>query len=179
MAQRSTGRSGKSINEHYDANRVGELLRDPYIPAKGFPEPTICPVCNAVYQKKHWHFNDKLLAEAKNNKDTQYHKCPADRKIEDKYAMGKVLLSGSFITEHMDEMMNIIKSEERRAKENNPLDRLILVEKKDGGIYAETTSDALAMRIGHHLKEAYKGGEENFKFRRGDKFVEIDWHKDI
>ncbi|MFH1709873.1 MAG: BCAM0308 family protein [bacterium] len=178
MAHNSVS-GGKNFNEHYNANRVGELLRDPYITAKGLPEPSICPACNAVYHRKHWRFNDKLLAEAKKNKDVQYHKCPADRKIEDKYAMGKVSLTGSFVTEHMDELMNVIKSEERRAKENNPLDRLIFVDKRNGGIYAETTSDALAMRIGHHLKEAYKGGEENFKFRRGDKFVEIDWSRDL
>ena len=169
------GREGRS---HFEDFRGGNLP-DPYISSKGLPEPTICPICSAVYHKKRWTFDSKLLAEAKKNKNVTYNKCPADRKIEDRYAMGKVLLSGSFIMEHMDELMNIIKSEERRAKENNPLDRLIFVEKRNGGIYAETTSDALAMRIGHHLKQAYKGGEENFKFRRGDKFVEIDWHKDI
>ena len=170
---------GKMFNEHYNSNRSGELLRDPYITAKGFPEPNICPVCNAVYHKKHWSFDPELLAGARRDKNAKSIKCPACRKIEDKYAMGKVLLSGSFVAEHMDELMNIIKSEERRAKENNPLDRLILMEKRNGGIYAETTSDALAMRIGHHLKEAYKGGDEDFKFRHGDKFVEIDWHKDL
>ncbi len=179
MAHRSNSSGGKTHNEHYKANRTGEVLRDPYVPVKGFSEPTVCPVCNAVYHKKHWNFDANLLAEAKKNPELKYHKCPADRKIEDKYAMGKVLLTGGFVVEHLDELISVIKSEERRAIENNPMDRLILVEKRNGGIYAETTSDALAMRIGHHLKEAYKGGKEDFKFRRGDKFVEIDWHKDI
>lgn len=169
---------GNQRSSHTEAYREGNLP-DPYISAKGLPEPTICPVCNAVYHKKHWRFNEQLLAESKNNPNVQYAKCPADRKIEDKYAMGKVFLSGGFINEHMDELISIIKHEEREAKENNPLDRIMLLEKKNGGIYVETTSDALATRIGHHLKKSYKGGDENFKFRRGDKFVEIDWHKEI
>jgi len=164
--------------EHYNSGRTGQRIRDPYIPLKGFPEPTICPVCGAVYHKKRWTFDEALLKEYKKNKDVQYHKCPADKKIEDRYAMGKVILTGSFVDDHFDELMNVIKGEEKRAKENNPLDRLILVEKRDGGIYAETTSDALAMRIGHHLKEAYKCNEEEFDFRLGDKFVEIKWNRE-
>jgi len=180
MAHRSMDKGGRTLfNENNSYDKVGDFLRDPYIPRKGFPEPTICPTCNAVYHHKHWHFDPKLLDEAKKNKNVKYHKCPADRKIEDKYAMGKVFLSGSFVTEHTEELINIIKSEERRAKENNPLDRLIFIDKRDGGIYAETTSDALAMRIGHHIKESFKGGKEDFNFRSGDKFVEVFWHKDI
>lgn len=180
MGQRSdSGGGNKSHSEHYEATRNGEHLRDPYILPNAFSENNICPVCNAVYHKKHWSFDPSLVHEARKDKNAKADKCPACRKVEDKYAMGKVFLSGSFINEHVDELINIIKSEERRAKENNPLDRLILIEKRDGNIYAETTSDALAMRIGHHLKESYKGGDENFKFRRGDKFVEVHWQREI
>lgn len=168
---------GRESRSHFEDFRGGNLP-DPYISAKGLPEPTICPACSAVYHKKHWTFDEKLLLDAKKNKNVHYQKCPADRKIEDKYAMGKVILSGNFINEHMDELINVIKSEERRAMSVNPLDRLILVEKRNGGLYAETTSNALATRIGHHLKRSYKGSDEDFKFRLGDKFVEIHWHRD-
>jgi hypothetical protein len=168
---------GKETRSHFEDYRGGNLP-DPYISGKGLPEPTICPTCEAVYHKKHWRFDKALLTEAKKNPKVHFQKCPADRKIEDHYAMGKVLLSGAFINEHLEELVNIVKSEERMAKENNPLDRLMLVEKRNGGLYVETTSDALATRIGHHLKKSYKGGDEDFKFRLGDKFVEIHWHRD-
>jgi hypothetical protein len=161
--------------EHYESGRTGQQLRDPYIPQKGYEEHTLCPVCNAIYHKKRWVFDPKLLKELKKNKDFITHICPADKKIKDKYAMGKVYLSGAFIDEHTDEIIKVIKNEEKKAKENNPLDRLISLQKQDGSIYAETTSDALAMRIGHHLKKSYKGSSEEFKFRQGDKFVEIRW----
>ena len=176
MAKNPLG-AAKNIR-HYAQMRTGRI-HDPYANDKGFSEPTICPVCNAVYHKKRWSFNDKLLAESKKDKNVRYHKCPADRKIEDNYAMGKVSLTGGFIDEHMDELIHVIKSEERRAVENNPMDRLMKIEKKNSGIYVETTSDTLAMRIGHHLKESYKGGDEEFKFRSGDKFVEVLWHRDM
>jgi hypothetical protein len=168
----------RSYSEHYDHDRTGRRVHDPYISDKAFPEPTVCPVCNAVYHKRRWVFDEKLLAEVKKDKTTQFHKCPADKKIEDHYAMGKIRLSGNFVLTHMDEIINSLKGEEIRAKENNPLDRFILLEKTQDKIYAETTSDALAMRIAHHLKNAFKIADEEFKFRSGDKFVEIDWHKD-
>jgi hypothetical protein len=88
--------------------------------------------------------------------------------------MGVVHLTGNFVTEHMEEIINLIKSEEKRAEEKNPLERLITVEKKDGGIYAETTSDSLALRIGRVLSRAYKG-HHDYKFRLGDKYVLVEW----
>jgi hypothetical protein len=178
MGHDNTKGQNPSHTDHHTSGRTGNVLHDPYISKEGYPEPTVCPTCNASYHRKHWSFDKSLLATAKNDKTVQYHKCPACKKIEDKYAMGKVRLTGAFVATHMEELKNVIKSEERMAKENNPLDRLMVLDTSDGNIYAETTSDALAMRIGHHLKNAYKGTEEAFKFRTGEKFVEVDWHKD-
>jgi hypothetical protein len=178
MGHDQTKSKGHGSSTHNILNRIGNVVHDPYIPKEGFPEPAMCPVCNATYHKKHWSFDANQRLDVLKDKATQKHICPACKKIQDKYAMGKVFLSGSFVNEHVDELISIINSEERHAKEKNPLDRLMSVEKKNNGIYVETTSDALAMRIGHHLKNAYKGSDEEFKFRAGDKFVEIDWHRD-
>jgi NMD protein affecting ribosome stability and mRNA decay len=153
-------------------------LRDPYIPVKGWPEPTICPRCEALYAKKRWQFSDKLLLAAKNNRETEYHKCPACHKIEDGYPMGIINLSGPFVAEHREELVSMLKSEERRAMQKNPLERFIKIEKRNGGLYAETTSDALALRVGHLLTRAYKGKHE-YHWRSGDKYVEIDWRREL
>jgi hypothetical protein len=178
MGHDSTKGQNKPNTDHHSSGRSGNVIHDPYIPQAGYPEPTICPVCNASYHHKHWSFDAAQLATAKSDKSVQMHTCPACKKIHDKYAMGKIRLTGAFVTSHIEELSNVIKKEERMAKENNPLDRLMLLDTTDGNIYAETTSDALAMRIGHHLKNAYKCGDEAFKFRTGEKFVEVDWHKE-
>ncbi|MFC1767373.1 BCAM0308 family protein [Candidatus Margulisiibacteriota bacterium] len=170
------GPHGREKGVRYEQIRRGGIP-DPYIPSKGHKEPTVCPVCKVVYHKKRWLWDDKLLKTAKADKDVSYTKCPACRKIEDKFALGKVYLSGSFVLEHFEELINLLKSEERHAMEKNPLERLMKLEKNGDGIYAETTSDALAMRIGHVLQRAYKG-DEDFNFRAGDKFLEIKWHRD-
>ena len=87
---------------------------------------------------------------------------------------GIVNISGDFVAEHFEELVNLVKAEERRATEKNPHEHLIKVEKVDGGIKIETTSDALALRIGRLLNKSYKG-RTDFKFRYSDKYVIVDW----
>lgn len=166
------GPQGREKGVFYEQER--NRLPDPYISAKAYKEPTLCPTCKLVYVKQRWHKNDaeaKLLSE---KKDVFTHKCPACRKIEDNYPMGVVNISGDFVAEHFEDLVNLVKAEERRAAEKNPLERLMKVDKVDGGIKVETTSDALALRIGRLLNKSYKGSTD-FKFRYGDKYVIVDW----
>jgi len=154
-----------------------EKLHDPYITEKALKEPTICPVCSAIYHKKRWQFDKKMLAELKLSKKYTSQKCPADRKIEDNYPMGIINLSGSFVAEHRDELVNLIKSEERHALEKNPLEKIMSIKTTKDGIQVETTSETLALRIGRILTRAYKGKHE-YSFSYGDKYVTIEWRRD-
>ncbi len=152
-------------------------LKDPYIPFKGWKEPTVCPICSALYLKKRWQFNDNLLYDLKQKKEIFSHKCPACRKIEDNYPMGIIDISGKFVSEHRDELVNLIRSEERHAKEKNPLERIMKMEKKNGGIHVEVTCESLALRIARILKRAYKG-EHEYSLSDGDKYITIVWRRD-
>jgi len=162
---------------HYESFREGKIT-DPYLSAKGMKEPNICPTCLAIYHKKRWAFDPKMLATLKKSKEFSSHKCPACRKIEDKFVMGIVNISGTFAAEHADEILRLVKAEEKRALEKNPLERLISISNKKGLICLETTSDTLALRIGKALKRTYKGKHE-YDFRYGDKHVEVDWSRDL
>ncbi|MBU1767991.1 MAG: hypothetical protein KJ648_07805 [Candidatus Omnitrophica bacterium] len=167
------GPIGREKGVFYEQER--NRLPDPYISSKNhFPEPTVCPTCKLVYAKQHWHKNDGEATLLLNDKKTHKTKCPACRKIEDNYPMGVVNISGDFVSEHFEELVNLVKAEERRALEKNPLERLMKVDKVDGGIHVETTSEALALRIGRMLSKSYKGNTD-FKFRYGDKYVIVDW----
>lgn len=104
-------------------------------------------------------------------------KCPACRKIEDRYPMGVITISGDFTSEHREEIVNLIRNEERRAMEKNPLERIITLEHRDGGLYVETTSDALALIVGRILCRAYKG-KSDYHFRYGDKYVTVEWKRE-
>lgn len=156
----------------FQSGRQG--IDDPYIPKKGLKEPTVCPSCHAIYHKKRWFFDDGMYHDLKKTKGVNWQKCPADRKIEDHYPMGVVKLYGPFVNEHRDEIINLIRSEERHAMEKNPLERLMRVERRDTGLNVETTTDGLALRIGRVLSRAYKGKAE-FDWKYSDKSVLVQW----
>lgn len=151
-------------------------LADPYMPTKGGPEPASCPNCHAVYYKKGWTLDPKALADAKRNPMTISVKCPACRKIEDNYPLGVVHLAGDFVFEHEDEIRGLIKNDEKRARERNPLERIMKIEKKSKELYIETTTDDLALRIGRTLCRAYKGSEV-LHSRYADKYVIVNWNR--
>jgi hypothetical protein len=90
---------------------------------------------------------------------------------------GTIKITGTFIVDHEADILNLIKHEGKLAVERNNNIRISKVEKTGNGILVETTSHNLAMRIGKALHRAYKG-EFQFKFREGEKFVEVDWKRD-
>ncbi|OGB90554.1 hypothetical protein A2625_03295 [candidate division WOR-1 bacterium RIFCSPHIGHO2_01_FULL_53_15] len=90
---------------------------------------------------------------------------------------GRLKLSGAFLLDHEEELVNLIKHEGRLAEQKNPLHKVSKIEKVNGGIEAEVTDHNLAMHIGKALSHAYKG-EHKYKFREGEKYVEVDWRRD-
>jgi len=160
----------------YDEFREREAFKDPYIKKEGLQEPSICTKCGAVYYKKRWTLDLKTKEKFSEKK---FHKtlCPADAKIKDRYFMGVVNISGSLLSDYKQQIMKTIYNEEERAKTKDPLERIVsLMDNKDS-IRIETTTDSLALRIGRILSDSFKN-EKNpaeYKFRYGDKYVEVDW----
>jgi hypothetical protein len=89
---------------------------------------------------------------------------------------GLVRLSGSFLLDHEEDLVNLIKHEGRLAEEKNPLHKVSSLAKVDGTIVAQTTDHNLAMKIGKALSHAYKG-EHRYKFGNNEKFIEVDWER--
>ncbi|MBN3032781.1 MAG: hypothetical protein JW873_01660 [Candidatus Saganbacteria bacterium] len=96
----------------------------------------------------------------------------------DKIEQGGLLrLSGAFLLDHADELVNLIKHEGRLAEERNPAHKIIGIDQADGGIVATISDHNLALHIGKRLEHAYKGKHE-FKFLKGEKYVEVLWRRD-
>jgi len=152
-------------------------LDDPYIDGVEYHDPNVCPSCGVVYNKKQWQFIDIKQIQLDKGNYIGNAKCPACRKIEDHYPMGLVELSGKFIDGHKEEILNLVKNEEEREKEKNPLGRIMSIEDKDGKIYIETTNEALALRIGRAVFKAFKG-EIEYKFSETQKLVRVLWRRD-
>jgi NMD protein affecting ribosome stability and mRNA decay len=107
----------------------------------------------------------------------EQHKCPACRKEEDHYVMGIVYISGDFFNQRRDEIVNMLKNEEEKEVDHNPLDRIMgIVEDKDG-VRVETTSESLAVHLGRMLYHSY-GGDVEYKFSDEQKLARVFWHRE-
>lgn len=148
-------------------------LDDPYLRRKSYKEPTLCPRCGLVYRRRRWQrmddFDPKLAVER--------HKCPACRKEEDHYVMGIVYITGSFFGVRRDEIMNMLRNEEKKEVGHNPLDRIIGIHEEKDGVRIETTSENLAIHMGRMLYHSY-GGDVEYKFSDTQKLARVFWHRE-
>ncbi|KPJ50551.1 hypothetical protein AMJ40_02515 [candidate division TA06 bacterium DG_26] len=161
----------------YIRRGVKPHLDDPYLRRSAYKEPTVCPTCKLIYHNKRWFWDSKLVKKLE-KEGAHYQKCPACRKIHDRYPMGILHLSGGFIRAHREDILRLLKNEEKRAMDKNPLERMISIKENDEGlITVETTSESLALRMGRVLTRAYSGDVE-YKFSDTQKLVRIEWRRD-
>ncbi|MBW6504386.1 hypothetical protein K0B90_08935 [bacterium] len=102
--------------------------------------------------------------------------CPACRKIADGFPSGVVTLHGGFLRTHRDEILAIVRNEERRARETNPLERIMAIREADGSVEVLTTDEKLAQRIGREIRKAYQG-TVSFKWSEDANLVRVNWSR--
>jgi NMD protein affecting ribosome stability and mRNA decay len=149
---------------------------DPYILKMGNSEIAVCKSCRAIYQNKRWYLDDELYHEKAERKGTAKILCPACRKIKDRFPGGIVRLKGEFLNSHREEIMNLIKNEEHRAKGFNPLERIMEITKIKKGLEITTTNEKLAQRIAKSLERAYQGSVD-YKWSNGTKLLRAEWER--
>ena len=74
------------------------------------------------------------------------------------------------------EFVRILRNEEERAREKNPLERIMRLEEANGNWKLETTTEKLAQRLGRSIKKA-RGGKIAYKWGHNNKFVRVIWDK--
>lgn len=147
---------------------------DPYLPKVAPGEIAVCEGCHAIYQRRHWYFNEDEFRRLAGQSATRPVQCPACRKIKHNYPAGEVTLHGSFAEEHRAEVLNRIRNEEERAKGLNPLERIVELTEQDGVIRVTTTNEKLAQRIGRALHRAYQGIVK-YKWSQDTKYLRVEW----
>lgn len=170
MSTKSPGRG----NIH--ARRNLAESSDPYLPDLDSSQVAACTECHAVYQRRHWFFDEDAYFRETMQPETRMVLCPACQKIRDRYAEGQVTLrTGAFLSAHKDEILHLIRNEEARAKGFNPLERIIEMTESSQGIVVTTTNEKLAQRIGRAVKSAYQG---HTTYRWSDpKFLSVEWER--
>ncbi|MDY0270064.1 BCAM0308 family protein [Trichloromonas sp.] len=130
---------------------------DPYLAEEGLKDPSLCRICGAVYHNKRWTFDPETYARLEASGEANWVTCPACRKKAEGYAEGVVVLRGDYLWEHEDEIYNLLKNEEARAMDKNPLERIIRMARENGDLVIETTEEKLAEHFGRALHKAHQG----------------------
>jgi NMD protein affecting ribosome stability and mRNA decay len=153
-----------------------DRTKDPYIPRKGAHDVGVCPECHAISRKKRWHLNEAEYASLART-GAVLRRCPACRKIADGFPSGVVTLRGGFLRTHRDEILAIVRNEERRARDTNPLERIMAIRERDGSVEVLTTDEKLAQRIGREIRKAYHG-TASYKWSEDASLLRVDWSRD-
>lgn len=145
-------------------------------------EPSVCERCGAVYVDRHWVAKGRIAGAGANKhkhwRPANLTVCPGCRQIEEGVSGGYVSLSGAFLKTHREEIERLLRNEEQRAKEDNPLSVVIKwVQKDDEQLRIETTTEHLAQRFGRALEKAFKG-EVRYDFSHENKVARVHWHRD-
>lgn len=148
-------------------------LKDPYLTRKSYKEPTLCPCCGLVYKHRRWQRMSDFDPELAKGR----HKCPACRKEEDHYIMGIVYITGDFFNQRRDEIINMLRNEEKKEVDHNPLDKIMAIVENENDVRIETTSENLAVHLGRMLYHSY-GGNVEYKFSDEQKLARVYWHRE-
>ncbi len=144
-----------------------EREHDAYKIKGKLPEPTICPLCSAVFHEGRWQWRQPPA-------DAHREICPACHRIHDHYPAGFVTLRGEFFHAHRDEIMHLVYNQEKRERAEHPLKRIMAVEEKDDTTLVTTTDIHLARGIGEALHHAYQG-ELDFHYNPEENLLRVSW----
>jgi NMD protein affecting ribosome stability and mRNA decay len=153
-----------------------DRTRDPYIPRKGPLAVGVCPECHAISRKKRWYVDEAEYVSLVRT-GAVLRRCPACRKIADGFPSGVVTLRGGFLRTHRDEILTIVRNEERRARGTNPLERIMAIREGDGSVEILTTDEKLAQRVGREIRKAYQGSV-SYKWSEDANLVRVNWSRD-
>lgn len=170
-------RGRKRYNTAY--KKEADVKRDVYL-FKRCPKGLLsCRSCGAVYYRRRWTLEPpaeiRKRVELGDGVSITY--CPACQKIRDHYWLGVVQISG-VDSQEKRELFKLLRNEETRAREKNPLERIVRIANEDGGLRVETTTEKLAQRLGRCLHKA-RGGKIVYKWSHKNKFARVIWGKEI
>jgi len=165
MGTQSTPAGFRQIPRH--DGLFQEREHDAYKTKGKLPEPTVCPQCGAVFHEGRWQWRQAPA-------DAHQQTCPACHRLHDQYPAGFVTLQGEFFRAHRDEIMHLVHNQEKRARAEHPLKRIMAVEEKDGATLVTTTDIHLARGIGEALHHAYQG-QLNYHYNPEENLLRVSW----
>ncbi|NLV23496.1 MAG: ATPase [Deltaproteobacteria bacterium] len=150
---------GQSVQKFGIGDKHGRVERseDPFIAEEGMPETAVCPDCHARYEHKRWTLDEEVAGQLPREEGAARVLCPACRKIAGDYAEGIVILRGAYLWKHEEEIRHLIHNEETRARDKNPLQRIISMARQGDSLVIRTTEQKLAEHFGRAVHKAQQG----------------------
>jgi len=150
---------------------------DPFTPDAALPGIQTCRRCHAVYRNRSWTLDEQEYEQAVQQ---EHHPttCPACLKTDQHYAEGVVTLTGAYLWEHEEQILNLIRNEEHRALEKNPLERILRLQREGESLIIETTDIKLAEHLGRAIHKAHRG-ELHFSWAGSPAVGRIQWQRSL
>jgi len=153
--------------------RIGGGSPNPYHEDRKYPEPTECPRCHLIYRNGRW----QQAGEATNlQRKAHSSHCPACRREIDRLPSGLLYLSGTYLDQHREEILNIASNQSQSAAQQRPLQRIMWIEKGTDNTEIATTDSHLATRIGKAIEAACKGSLV-IKHAHETQLVRVYWER--
>ncbi len=145
-------------------------IHDPYQLREKLAEPCVCSDCGAVYHQGRWQWSvaPEHAAQVR---------CAACQRIHDHLPAGYVTLEGHFITQHHDEILQLIHHVEENEKREHPLQRIMALEQLPESLLVTTTDIHLARGIGEALHHAYQG-DLDFHYNKEEYLLRVRWRRE-
>jgi|SRR3989344_5017089 len=132
-----------------------------------------CGECKAVYYKKSWHHSLLGLKSVKEDSAVSFRRCPACEMIKAHQFEGRIRITG--VPDNlMAELLNLIKGFGERAREADPLDRVIDIKKTKENLLVTTTENQLANKLAKKIQNTFNGVRVRTTFSKAPSdFVDI------
>lgn len=136
-------------------------------------EPAVCEGCGNIYVNRRWvRAGTEVIVT-----DPEPVMCPACVAERDNITSGYVHLEGKFVNEHWDEIRRLLDNEADRAAEDNPLGRIMAIEKERSDAFTvRTTTEHLAQRLGNSVQKAFNG-DIRYDFSHENKLAHVWWQR--
>jgi len=157
-----------------EMGKKAERSTDVYLPKGGTKAAALCSKCGAFYWNKRWSSSPAELDKARAEAGTVITVCPACQRMHDDNPAGVLSLSGTYLLQHENEILNMIKNVEADARAKNPLARIMEINQDSGLLTISTTDAKLAQKLGKEVRRAHKG-DLQFLWTQADSFVRVSW----
>lgn len=159
---------GAKIGMEEKGQMAGRNL-EPHPPKGSLMDGSVCKGCGIVYRNKRWQLENVPRAE-----QGEEILCPACQRIQGDRPAGVVTLSGPYLAQHKEEILNSLKQHEAKHRDKNPLGRIMQIKEEDGQLIITTTDDKLAQKIGREIYKSQKG-ELQYQWSHDQRMVRVNW----